>query len=577
MKRKMLTTLIAVVVLISGLILPVYAGELLELNTNEIKIYAINSQLEDILSIPVEFLSSMQIQVKNIQPGETVKYTANTTNINVSTDGTITAAPTYWTKLGGGMSSGSQIKPEHYDYIDYSYGTFSVTVTAGTKSAEVIVHVVNYLDEYIESELNLMAKQIMAENETELGRLDAICKWVASFEYDYRYQGPAGFIIYGGGDCWASTNSIIFLADLCGMRARSRDATRDIGAGSGHMNAVVEVDGVPYIAEAGYADSAPRSYNFEGYPSGYILAYPFGSSTANIREYIGFDTDIVVPAIIDDKTIISIKEMAFRRNGIEKVTLSEGITAIETNAFYLSGVTELHLPSTISSIEERPFVGAERLEVITISEDNPYYEIQDGMIHSKGGEILIACPNSKKGEVIIPDSVVEIGTGAFFWCINITKITTGENLRKIGFGAFYNSGIKNIIINQGTETIEEMAFAHLNPVNVHIPASVTSIHDDAFIGANATIYGEPGSYAETFANEKDIKFIDIITLQFQKGDVNDDGEITIKDAIEIFRFLAGKTEFSDNKLLSADIDGDGEVTIKDAIQIFRYLADKITI
>ena len=72
-------------------------------------------------------------------------------------------------------------------------------------------------------------------------------------------------------------------------------------------------------------------------------------------------------------------------------------------------------------------------------------------------------------------------------------------------------------------------------------------------------------------------------LPYSKGDVNGDGEITIIDAIEIFKHLAGKQtiekseEIGFTKFYSADIDCDGEITIKDAIMIFKHLAGKSTI
>ena len=58
------------------------------------------------------------------------------------------------------------------------------------------------------------------------------------------------------------------------------------------------------------------------------------------------------------------------------------------------------------------------------------------------------------------------------------------------------------------------------------------------------------------------------------GDVNGDGKVTISDAIMIFRYLAGKTEFTDEEFRQADLNGDGDITIADAIVIFRYLAGK---
>ena len=44
---------------------------------------------------------------------------------------------------------------------------------------------------------------------------------------------------------------------------------------------------------------------------------------------------------------------------------------------------------------------------------------------------------------------------------------------------------------------------------VTIPSSVTSIRSDAFYGHSSSlvIYGEAGSYAETYANENSISFV----------------------------------------------------------------------
>ena len=67
-----------------------------------------------------------------------------------------------------------------------------------------------------------------------------------------------------------------------------------------------------------------------------------------------------------------------------------------------------------------------------------------------------------------------------------------------------------------------------------------------------------------------------ITPDIVKGDTNGDGVVEIRDAIEIFRYLASKISLDGDAATAADADGDGDVTIKDAIYIFRYLADKIT-
>ena len=60
------------------------------------------------------------------------------------------------------------------------------------------------------------------------------------------------------------------------------------------------------------------------------------------------------------------------------------------------------------------------------------------------------------------------------------------------------------------------------------------------------------------------------------GDVNDDGEIDIVDAILIMKHDAGLTEISEKLKEAADVNQDGEIDIADAILIMKYDAGLIS-
>ena len=65
----------------------------------------------------------------------------------------------------------------------------------------------------------------------------------------------------------------------------------------------------------------------------------------------------------------------------------------------------------------------------------------------------------------------------------------------------------------------------------------------------------------------------------KKGFIVDDGtkdNISIADAILIFRHLAGKIVLTGADEWAADVDGKNGITVQDAIHIFRYLAGKMT-
>ena len=63
------------------------------------------------------------------------------------------------------------------------------------------------------------------------------------------------------------------------------------------------------------------------------------------------------------------------------------------------------------------------------------------------------------------------------------------------------------------------------------------------------------------------------TPQYQIGDTNLDGNITISDVTEIQRHLAEMISFSDEQLVLADTNGDGEITISDATHLQKFLAE----
>jgi hypothetical protein len=91
---------------------------------------------------------------------------------------------------------------------------------------------------------------------------------------------------------------------------------------------------------------------------------------------------------------------------------------------------------------------------------------------------------------------------------------------------------------------------------------------DVFLDCNAlsTIYVPIGA-ASAYRDVEQLSGFDIVeidvsvTLIFNRGDVDGDGSITINDALEILKYLAG---------LESAVDF--EATIDDALEILKYLA-----
>ena len=65
------------------------------------------------------------------------------------------------------------------------------------------------------------------------------------------------------------------------------------------------------------------------------------------------------------------------------------------------------------------------------------------------------------------------------------------------------------------------------------------------------------------------------TINTLLGDTNFNGNVDIKDATLIQKYLANIVDFNDEQLATADTNGDGSVSIADATQIQKYLAQLI--
>ena len=64
--------------------------------------------------------------------------------------------------------------------------------------------------------------------------------------------------------------------------------------------------------------------------------------------------------------------------------------------------------------------------------------------------------------------------------------------------------------------------------------------------------------------------------EYEQGDVDADGSITVTDALMTLQYSVGKITFSDNQLALADMNGDGKATVTDALIILqKAVAPKI--
>lgn len=194
-------------------------------------------------------------------------------------------------------------------------------------------------------------------------------------------------------------------------------------------------------------------------------------------------------------TVTSIGKYAFYHcESLEAADMSSApITSIGANAFekcyILSGVT---LPSTLENLGSMAFSRCNALETIEIpaslmsaggSVYGPFYDAQ-GLV-----------------SVTIEEGADEIAPYLFSRCCALESITVPDGVTKIGDYAFNQCGIKSITLPDSLTTIERDAFYNSGLESITLPDTVTEIGYYSFSKCSSLTYADIGSGVNTLDSD----------------------------------------------------------------------------
>lgn len=205
--------------------------------------------------------------------------------------------------------------------------------------------------------------------------------------------------------------------------------------------------------------------------------------------------------------------------------------------FYLNGnlVTDLEIPSSVTSIGNYAFFWCSSLESVTIPDS--VTSIGDFAFSGCGSIASITIPDSVTSigdyafydcsgltEITIPNGVTSIGEGAFEECRNLERIIIGYSVTSIGDYAFYDCiSLTSVEISDSVTSIGDFAFAYCTVLtSVEIPDSVTNIGYGAFYNCS--------SLENIKVNESNQNYCSV------------DGNLFNKDKTELIQYAIGKTD-----------------------------------
>lgn len=194
-------------------------------------------------------------------------------------------------------------------------------------------------------------------------------------------------------------------------------------------------------------------------------------------------------------TIKTIGAGAFQNCEITEINLPEGLESLGDNALQYSKMSEITIPASLTSFGTALFEGNTNLKAINIVDGNVKYASYDGVVYTKNYDTLVFYPrgkddesytihpNTKKTvsysmqsclfeEIVIPESLEEIGVGTFSGAKKLTNIVWPENckLKIIGGLAFCGCiGLKTFDLPISVETMGIRVFSGCTFTEFKIP------------------------------------------------------------------------------------------------------------
>lgn len=196
------------------------------------------------------------------------------------------------------------------------------------------------------------------------------------------------------------------------------------------------------------------------------------------------DGKFIVP---DGVTIIGFN--AFRDCvNMTSIVIPDGVTDIGDLAFLgCKGLTEIIIPDSVKNVGYHAFDGCSAITsaIIPLTAINAIPRINLRTVVITSGTriedgVFEYC--SSLTSIVIPDSVVDIGSYVFYCCRGLTSVTIGKNVTRIGSNAFYGcSSLTSITLPDSVESIGDWAFCSCVELRaITIPDSVANIGRNAF-------------------------------------------------------------------------------------------------
>lgn len=228
-------------------------------------------------------------------------------------------------------------------------------------------------------------------------------------------------------------------------------------------------------------------------------------------------------------------------SGTISYVVPKTVTQIHNNAFaFVKDLKTVEIHAGVTNIGTQLFFQAYDLQSVVVAADNPFYCSENGVLYDKEQTRLYGYPIGKTDSaftvpesvkfiyiyafancpyltrVNLPDGVTQVGTGIFMGCSALTTVNLPSFLMSIPTQMFQRcTSLESIVIPYSVNTLANGSFqgaTKLTSVTVLNPETVfNGTVFDSSLKQKLTIYGQPDSTAQTYANRYAHTFVKIET------------------------------------------------------------------
>lgn len=266
------------------------------------------------------------------------------------------------------------------------------------------------------------------------------------------------------------------------------------------------------------------------------------------------------------------------------IVIEDGTKGIAGSAFMsCSGMTSVTIPSSVQYIGSKAFYGCSGLSTMTVPKG--ITDIRD--------EVFYGC--SSLTSVNIPGSVADICNGAFQGCSSLTSIIIPEHVGSIGSSAFSNCTNLVSVTVERTNPIKIYSpyiFTNSSNAVLYVPSGSKANYEAAAYWNSfkeiveytpkcsiPVIHFEGGKVrfdSETYG----VKYVSMVTVPDASDGDGEEIDLTQKFKVSVYATKDGyansdvATQEIDVRGLKGDVNEDGKVTITDAVGVVDIILNE---